>query len=106
MFINLEPQPKEKYYVMFINLENQQKEQSSLMFINQSPKIHQTMSNLSNCLESYQYIDVNKCNHKNRHPRHNILQPCRGSKNLNPVLIQPTENLQSHPRKNFRINER
>ena len=42
---------------------------------------------------------------KNRHPCHNLPQDCRGSKYVFPVWIRPTENLQSHPRTSFRINE-
>ena len=57
------------------------------------------MSNLSNFLESKQCIDWNRCNHKNRHPRHDLPQTCGGSKSVCTVWIHPTENFESHPRK-------
>ena len=43
---------------------------------------------------------------KNRHPHHDLTQTCMGSKYICPVLIYPTENFLTHPKKSFRINER
>ena len=105
-FNNIEPQPKEQLSVMFINIGNQQKEKSSVMFINQFQKIYKIMSNLRNLLEANQYIDCNRCNHKNRHPRHNLPKTYGGRKPVCPVWIYPTEHFLSHPRTSFRINER
>ena len=90
---------------MFINLETQQKEQSSVVFINESTKIHQTMSNLRNCLKYNQFIDCAVWNHKKWHPRYDLPQTCGGSKSVCPISIRPTEKLQSQTRKIFRINE-
>ena len=63
------------------------------------------LNNLRNFLESNTYIDCNKCNHKNRHPHHNLPQTCGGSKSVCPVWIWTTDHFQSHLRTSFRINE-
>ena len=86
-------------------LETQQKEQSSVMFINQSPKIHQNISNLSNCLEANQCIGGDRWNHKTWHPCHNHPKTCMRIKSVCPVWIRTTENFHSHPRKRFRTNK-
>ena len=62
--------------------------------------------NLRNFLATNQCIDVNRYNHKNGHPCHNLPQACWGSKYVCLVLIRPTSNLKSHLRTSFRINER
>ena len=46
------------------------------MFLNQLLTIHQKLSKLSNYLESNQCIDCNRCNHKKRPPRHDLLHTC------------------------------
>ena len=61
---------------------------------------------LKDCLEANQYIDDNRWNHKDWHPRYDLQQTCVGRKYLCPVLIRLTDNLLSHLRKSFRINER
>ena len=64
------------------------------------------LKNLRNCVESNTFIYCDRCNHKHRHLLLNLPQACRGRKYVCPVWIRPTENLQSHPRTSFRINER
>ena len=80
-------------------LEHQQKEQSYERFIYQSP-----VTNSRNWLESNQYIDDDKWNHKNRHPCHDLTQTCRGRKSICLVWINPTKTFLTHLRKSFRIN--
>ena len=63
-------------------------------------------NNLRNWLEIKQYIDGNMCNYKNQHPHHDLAKTCGARKCVCPVYIRPTDNLKSHPRKSFRINER
>ena len=63
------------------------------------------VKHLRNLLEANQCNDDNRCNHKNRHPRHDLPQTFGGMESTCPVWIRPTENLLTHPRKSFRINE-
>ena len=44
-------------------------------------------------------------NRKNRQPHNDLTQICKGGKSVCLFWIHPTENLQSHPRTSFRINE-
>ena len=69
--------------------------------------IHKTsnLNNLRNFLEANTFIDVNRWNHKNRHPHHDLTQTYRESKSICPVRIRPSENFKSHLRKCFSINE-
>ena len=64
------------------------------------------LNNLRKLPESNQCIDGNRRNNKKRHPRYGLPQTWGGRKSICPVWIRPTENLQAHPRKSFRINER
>ena len=64
------------------------------------------LKNLRNFLESNKCIHDNMCHHKNCNPRHDLPQTFGGRKSVCLVWLQPTENLQSHPRTSFRINER
>ena len=65
-----------------------------------------SLNNLINWHELNQYINCGRCNHKNRHSRHDLPQACRGNKSVCQVWIKPTGNFQSYPRTSFRINER
>ena len=64
------------------------------------------LKNLINWIEDNKFIDYERWNHKNRHPRHNLPKTCGGSKSVCPVWIHSTENLLTHLRTSFRINER
>ena len=64
------------------------------------------LNNLRKCLKDNWYIGDNMCNHKNRHPCHNLPQACRGRKSAWPVWIRTTDNLLSHLSTSFRINVR
>ena len=61
--------------------------------------------NLSNYLEANKCIDDNRWNKKNRHPCHELPKTCGGRKSVYLVWIRPTDNLVTHPRRIFRINE-
>ena len=68
-------------------------------------KLIPTTINLSNSLESNNFIDDDRFNHKNRQPCHNLPQTCAGSKSVCQVWIRPTDNFLAQPRTSFRINE-
>ena len=73
------------------------------------PTFTYTTANLKkfrNFLEANQFIYGDMRYHKNRQPCHNLIRACGGGKSVCLVWIRPTENLQSHPRTSFRINER
>ena len=55
-------------------------------------------------LESNQYIDDDKWNHKKPHTLHNLPQTYKGNKDFCTVWIQTTENLLTYLRKSFGIN--
>ena len=78
-------------------------------FVHLGSTLTYTTSNLNKLrkrIEANQCFDGNRKNYKTRNPWHKLPKTCGGSKSVCLVWIRTTENLKSHPRTSFWMNER